>query len=163
MRSCPRPKPGSGNRDQPWPSGQNTNDHYIKHPPVHFDQTALKPLQALPLLTSEFINPVGVTARKHKIHWLPCSLSDLTVCLSIPPSLPDCRLCSLLKHSRWDNCIESRYDAPGIVPVTALISPVAPLMCTRVCNNCNGFQMVCGEYDFSTGGCVCVWACTYTW
>lgn len=111
----------------PEACGQNTNDHYIKHPVVHFDQNALKPQQALLLLTSEFINPVGVTARKHKIHWLPCSPSDLTVCLSAPPSLPDC---SLLQHSHWDNGTMSQYDAPGVVLVTALISPVT-LLCTH--------------------------------
>lgn len=94
---------------------------------MHFDQNALKPQQALLLLTSEFINPVGVTARKHKIHWLLCSLRDLTVCLSAPLSLADC---SLLQHSDWDNGAMSQYDAPGIVLVTALISPVA-LLCTH--------------------------------
>lgn len=84
---------------------RNTNDYYIKHQPAHFDQNALKPQRALPLLTSEFINPVGGTARKHKIHWPLCSQNDLSVCFSAPPSLPDCGVCSLCRHSGWDNCI----------------------------------------------------------
>ncbi len=162
MWDCPRPAPAAkiGTAEA---CGQNTNDHYIKHPPAHFDQNALKPQQALPLLTSEFINPVGVTARKHKIHRPPCSLSDLTVCLSAPPSLPDCSSCSLLQHSRWDNCTRSQYDAPGAAPVTALISPIAPL-CTHPSVM---IVMVSKWFAVNMSSpqevAVCVWARTNTW
>lgn len=132
---------------------KNTNDSYIKHPQEHFDQK-MHPShsKALPLLTSEFINPVGVTARKHKIHRPPCSLGDLTVCLSAPPSLPGCSLCSLHRHTRCDNCTASQYDAAGVGPGNCSHQPRRPAVHTHDRNDCNGFQMVCGEYEFSAGG-----------
>ena len=112
MQVFPRPEPASEKQRSSAARGRNTNDHYIKHPPLHFDQNVLEPQRALPLLTSEFINPVRVTAWKHKIHWPPCSPTDLTVCLPALPSLPDCSLGSLRQHSHSHKCTGSWYDAP---------------------------------------------------
>lgn len=97
--------------------GPNTDEHDIKHPPLHFDQSALEPRRASPLLSSEFINPVGVTAWKRYIHWPPRSPSDLTVGLPAPPSLLDCSSGSLRQNTL------ALANAPGVDALIALRRP----------------------------------------